>query len=319
MKKIANSDYHSAPGLSSTKIALLLQNARKFRLIETGELVERTPAMDFGSAFHAYVLEPDKFSDDVVVVESRSFIRKFDEIDISNVCTYPDDVLTPSGSLSASKTAKEKIAKLDGAKHWILPREKEELDLYKAWQSGKIIITQEERELLDQMKEKLLHLDKFQEWLDKGVKERSFFGEIDGVPMKCRPDLLVKLKNGKWLVVDIKTTNGEATPEQFSKSSADYMYYVGDYLYREVMRQNGYEVAEFVYAIVSKKDYSGAIYCEHDYTAIELGEDAVRKAVFKYKWCQEHDMWLEGKFDFVNGGFERISVVSLPNWAFYRL
>ena len=319
MKKIANSDYHSAPGLSSTKIALLLQNAKKFRLIETGQLQERTPAMDFGSAFHTYVLEPEKFDSEVIVVESRAFIRRFDGIDLDAVCVYPDEVLTPSGSLSSSKTAKEKLAKLDKAKHWILPREQEEFDLYRAWQSNKIVITQEERELLNDMKEKLLQLDKFTEWLNKGAKERSFFGEIDGVQVKCRPDLLVKLKGGKWLVVDIKTTSGEATPEQFAKASADYMYYVGDYLYREVMRQNGYEVAEFVYAIVSKKEYSGAIYCEHDYTAIELGEDAVRKAIFKYKWCQEHDTWLEGKFDFINGGFERISVVPLPNWVFYKL
>jgi len=182
---------------------------------------------------------------------------------------------------------------------------------------GKIILSAEDMNLVENMKAKLLKLPNFKKWLEVGVAEKSFFTEIDGVGMKCRPDLLVKTKKG-YVVIDLKTMSGEATPDNFAKTSANYLYHLQEAVYRRVLEDNGLNIIDFIFAGVSKLEYSEAGYFRHDYTALDLGKDLLDKAIFKFKWCLEHDEWKEGRFDFVNGGFEKISTIVLPNYAWYQ-
>ena len=58
MKIISNKEYHDKKNVLSASLAkVLLQNAKKYKMIVDGELKERTKAMDFGSALHLLVLE----------------------------------------------------------------------------------------------------------------------------------------------------------------------------------------------------------------------------------------------------------------------
>jgi len=194
---------------------------------------------------------------------------------------------------------------------------KEEYQKFLDKNDGKIILTKEDFELVNSMRKKLFKLPNFTKWLNVGVAEKSFFTEIDGVGIKCRPDLLVKTKKG-YVVIDLKTMSGEATADNFAKTSANFLYHLQEAVYRRVLEDNGLKVINFIFAGVSKLDYSGAGYFEHDYTALELGEDLLQKALFKFKWCLENNEWKEGRFDFANGGFEKISTITLPNYAWYQ-
>jgi hypothetical protein len=310
-----NEQYHKLPALGSTMISVLLDNAKKFHLIQTGELQIKTRAMIIGSALHKIVLEPEDFESEFIVSDIKVSDRIKQIVDCGEpYFEYPAECLTPSGALSTSKKAKEIIKDLAGI--YLIPAEIEQAKLYKQSLGKEIITTEDYQEVLV-LKEKLMHLENFKIWLDNGVAEQSYFGNIDGVEVKCRPDLLVKTKAG-YIVIDLKTMGGEATPEEFAKKSGNYNYFLQEALYREVLRQNGIKVIKFLFAGVSKLDWSGAGYFEHDHTALDLGKDLLQKAIFKYKWCKEHDIWEEGQFDFINGGFFKINEVILPNYIFYK-
>ena len=194
---------------------------------------------------------------------------------------------------------------------------KEEWEKFTLENEGKTILTPDDMALVENMKNKLLALPNFEKWLKVGVAEKSFFCNIDGVDVKCRPDLLVKTKAG-YVVIDLKTMSGEATAENFTKASGNFLYHLQDAVYREVLKRNGINVIDFIFAGVSKLEYSGADYFRHDATSLDLGRELMKKALFKFKWCLEHDEWKEGKFDFINGGFEKISTIVLPNYCWYQ-
>jgi len=194
---------------------------------------------------------------------------------------------------------------------------REEWEKFLSDNEGKIVLSAEDMELVEQMRDKLMKLPKFSEWLKAGIAEKSFFGELDGVEVKCRPDLLVKTKAG-YVVIDLKTMGSEATPDDFAKASANHLYPLQEAVYREVLRQNGVDVVDFIFAGVSKLDYSGAGYFRHTPEWLDWGRELLQKALFKFKWCLENDTWEEGSFDFVNGGFEKVNNVTLPAWAMYQ-
>lgn len=193
---------------------------------------------------------------------------------------------------------------------------KEAYELFLKENENKIILSNDDFELIKQMKNKLFKLENFNIFIENGIKEQSFFAEIDGVGLKCRPDLLVKTEKG-YIVIDLKTSKSEATPDNFAKSSVNFLYPLQEVVYREVLKQNNINVIDFIFAYVSKVEYSEAIYCRHSYDALDWGSDLLNKALFKFKWCLENNIWEEGQFDFINGGFEKVSTISLPNYAYY--
>jgi hypothetical protein len=317
---MTNEEYHSNEALGSSMMREILDNARRFRLLQLGVIENKSKAMDFGSAFHTYTLERDLFEDEVAVSDMDVSTRAKEIIEGGIAWElYPAECLTPSGKLSTSKAAK---TVLDGLTHsenhtYVTPDEERQIMYYENVKD-KIIISETDMELIETMRGKLSNLPNFDMWLSSGEAEKSFFGEIDGVKVKCRPDLLVKMKGGGYIVVDLKTTTAEATPDNFIKSSANYTYYMQDALYREVLKQNGINVNRFIFAIVSKVEHSGAIYCEHDYVATAEGEALYNKAIKKYKHCKENDDWREDHFDYEEGKFETINTVTLPAYSFYR-
>ena len=65
---ISNDDYHASDGVSKSGLSLILKSPAHYaaRYIH-GEPEEPTPAMEFGTAFHAAVLEPYMFASDWAV------------------------------------------------------------------------------------------------------------------------------------------------------------------------------------------------------------------------------------------------------------
>jgi hypothetical protein len=68
MKKlnISNADYHGSAPLSKSNLHLLTKSPAHFKYA-LDHKSETTAAMSFGTAFHAYVLEPEKFNEEFIV------------------------------------------------------------------------------------------------------------------------------------------------------------------------------------------------------------------------------------------------------------
>ena len=318
--EMSNKEYHKNEAMGSTMLSTILKNAKKAKMIMDGDYQMSFKSLKIGSALHKIVLEPNEFQDEFAISGDIKISKKiqdlYEDLDKFGFKIYPDECLTPSGALASNKKAKEIIESLEKGYIYITPKEKQEFYELKQMQGKEILNITEYNEVLN-LKEKLFRLKRFKEYVENGIKEKSFFGEIDGVKVKCRPDLLVKTKKG-YLVFDLKTSGKEATSEDFAKSSAEYLYPLQESLYRKVLEQNGIKVDRFIFAVVSKVEYSGAGYYEHDITAKEFGDDILQKALFKYKWCRDNDEWKENNFNFVSGGFEDINTIILPNYVYYK-
>lgn len=317
MLEITNKEYHSHKALGSTMLSTLLKNAREFDLIKKGELKIEGKQLDIGTALHKLVLEPETFEDEIIVSDLSITQGIKDLIDSKDVFTlYPAEVITPGGLLSTSKKAKEILETLDKDKIYLTPNDYDSARFYQD-NKDKTIITSDDMELVETLKDKIMKLKNFKVWLDNGVKEKSFFGIVDDVELKCRPDLLVKTDKG-YIVIDVKTMGKSATSDSFAKSSADFLYPLQEALYREVLKQNDINVIDFIFAGTSKQEWSGAGYYRHTQEWVEWGQELMHKAIFKYKWCSNNDLWFEDDFDFTDGGFKIVNDVVLPNYAQYK-
>ena len=58
--------YHASEAISHSGIVQLLKSPEHYLQYKTGS-AEPTPAMEFGSAFHGFILEPEVFSKDYVL------------------------------------------------------------------------------------------------------------------------------------------------------------------------------------------------------------------------------------------------------------
>ena len=154
--------------------------------------------------------------------------------------------------------------------------------------------------------------------LEKGSMESSWFATIDGIEMKCRPDILINIGKGQeyYIVIDLKTTD-EPTKDNFIKSGGRFMYHLQEQHYRKVLAANNIHVQEFLFLMIGKKEGTNAEFYKWTQTAQELGEEMWNKAVKKYKFCRDNDMWLESEFDFFANKFQPVTECDLPNYMYY--
>jgi len=306
---MSNHEYHTHEALGSSNLKMILENARKFRLVKGGELKIESKSLDFGTAFHTYVLEPEKFDDEVAVFDEGPTAKIIELAENENIGLYDGKAKTRN-----AKDFKEKQEQ--SGKTLLFPDEWEKVQAFKE-AKGKIIISAEEFKQIQRMATHVRNLPNMDMVLKNTYKELSFFGEIDGVKVKCRPDFM-GVKGDKVWVFDLKTTADEATAEAFAKTSANFKYFMQEALYREVLRQNGLKVVSFSFIVASKKEYSTALRASHSHVALEYGNDLVEKAIQKYKYCSENNLWLESPFDFVENKFLDEAMVDLPNWVYYQ-
>ncbi len=156
--------------------------------------------------------------------------------------------------------------------------------------------------------------------LDTCYVEKTFYGVIDGVEMQVRPDILVNLsKESKlWFVVDLKTAQ-DCTPSMFAQQSARFYYDIQEYIYREILRQNGIIVKDFRFCVAGKKETSRSAYYQLHEEDIENAGKVVSQVLKKYKWCLENDTWEEGKFDYHRLRFEPTTTIKMPTWRAFQL
>jgi hypothetical protein len=127
-----------------------------------------------------------------------------------------------------------------------------------------------------------------------GVAEQSIFWEsaaVDGVLCKCRPDFVKDLGDGRYLIVDLKSTE-DARQEAFEKSAWNQRYYVqAPYYWDGCTAAFGRAPAGFVF-IATEKDppYAVSIY-EASVEMLGAGRDEYRRNLRTYKECMDSGVW----------------------------
>lgn len=318
---VSNKDYHASENMSASKIKLIIENAKKFHDAYVSKVAQKkyTDALMVGNVHHTLTLEPHKFKDDYYLSADSS----------ANKPQYIEAIRELGGDLEVIinnkgiETVKETVPEL-----------KEVLDRLRE-KDPRTFILHKHLDLAKETSAKALHSDYvieaqgneiFNEKLSTviGLKnsfvERTFYGEIEGVPFQVRPDLLMNLGRNEdiWFCVDLKTAEN-ATMSNFTQQSGDLFYDVQEWIYREILKQNGINVIDFRFCVTGKVDGSGSEYYRLDKYEIEDAEKITRQAIKKYKYCMQHNVWREGRFDYESMRFEPVTTVRLPTYRKHKM
>lgn len=267
----SNQEYHSSHGLSASGVVSMLQSPDHFKRGEKGPSKE---AASLGDLVHAYLLEPERFQKNSIVL--------------------PDYHWTKKGKVQWKKffegLQEEDLLKYDVSD--IIDMKKEDsLNVYK---DHVIIVKNEELETCKRIYENIANSE-FLTSLLVGVKEKSGYSELgdefDGIVVKCRPD--VKNKDEKR-EVDIKTTCNLSTAFLYT-DLRKYKYDVKGAWYLDV--SNGLDgegtYNEFIWFVIEKNPpwgimtYSMDIYSDMYENGSELGY----KALYNYRDCIKSGNW----------------------------
>ena len=108
VRNLPNSDYHAGEEISHSGIVQLLKSPEHYLQYKSGKN-EPTPAMEFGSAFHAYILEPEVFAKEYFFApkfdkrtkDGKELAAKWDEENVGKRPLSTDQI----EALSAMRTA----------------------------------------------------------------------------------------------------------------------------------------------------------------------------------------------------------------------
>ena len=251
----ADKDHISASALKKLKVSPA--HYKEDAEIETPE----TDALLFGSAYHCFILEPDKFKDQYYI---------FDD---SVVC----DALKAKGSKSPRAT-----------------------NDYKAWKEseisfsdGKIQIDKVDANKLQAMKDRLMQHPYAKMLLNNGVNEQGYMGEIETeagtIQVKFKPD---HVNDGKKIIVDLKTTI-DASADGFSRHAADLNYHIQASLYSDLMEKttgDGRDYRFFFIAQEKKSPYAFNLF-ESSPQFISQGRFEYEMLLQLYKYCLDNNVW----------------------------
>lgn len=197
----SNEEYHSKKEyISASGLKLIKKSPLHFKEVEKTE----TDAMKFGSAYHTFILEPNKFEEEYYL---------FDDSEIYSI-------LIGEGAKSPRATKK-----------------------YKEWHEAQMriagqkkMIDRETYNQLSSMKKRLQSHRYAKSLITNGEPELSVYVEAkiftgETVKIKIRPDFL---KQKKRIISDLKTTS-DASIMGFPNNAANFDYHIQAALYSDIM------------------------------------------------------------------------------------
>jgi len=228
---LSNATYHNSPGLSSSTIRRFSQS----QLHALEEVIETTPAMNFGSAAHSLVVEGEgAFFSDVVTITGSPYTNSNKEL------------------------KKESIAK-----GLTVINEKDKDTIY----SMKNSLVKEARAYLNPEKNYPSTLD--------SPYEVSIYWYEQGLLCKTRADVVLdpfdkpQASNG-IVLVDYKTTI-ECSVKSFTNSCRRYSYDLQAAWYKRGFEAAGFQVADFVFVAQEKKTPYASKVFKMNHTDMEVG------------------------------------------------
>ena len=190
---------------------------------------------------------------------------------------------------------------------------KAEFEKFVSENQSKTILKADIFETAKQISDSVLHAKSTAKFLKDGKAEQSYFSEIDGVKVKCRPDFY---NENLGLIIDLKTTS-DGSPNGFMKSIANFNYHIQTAFYSDILRSLGKKVNNFLFiAVETKEPYLVGFY-ELDLAAVEKGREKYKELLSLWKWCVENNNYFQYG-DFKDGKLNPVKTLNLPMWKFYE-
>ena len=296
VRNLPNAEYHAGEEISHSGIVQLLKSPEHYLQYKKGSHAPTT-AMEFGSAFHAFILEPALFN------EEYSFV---DETLLAGTLATMDDYKAAATQLGVkfetlNKDELKLAIKAADTESKFKFREDEFDRLY----GGKIILKPEQMRDLAAMRASLLNHAGAAELLSHGEAETSLFwtDEITGLACRIRPD---------WMfgggIADLKSCIN-ASKDSFANVVANLGYDVEAAFYIDGVKAVTGKAVNFYFLAVEKTaPFSTACYMASQ-EMIEVGRAKYRGGLELLKWCQDKQ-----KYPGYQPGGE-IETIDLPRWA----
>lgn len=291
-EQLSNEAYQEHPAISGSGLATIYkQSPAHFKYSEQKE----SKALTFGIAAHAILLEPDHFT--------AQFVRNID------ADQYPDALV---GAKDMQAWLKERGLKVFGTKPELIERildaepETHILDVlveqFASEHEGKTIMPPADFDKVHLMRD-AIHTDKtMSAMLTGGYAEYSMIGELMGVEVKTRPDLITSAGG----IVQYKTTRS-CHPDDFGRNVDSYGYLLKAALEWSCFTQAyGQEPAYYIFLAQEKEaPYVWKPYAI-DSDALAIGRVQLESALAYYERCLKSDTWTAYGSDIEN--------LILPEW-----
>ena len=280
----ATGDYYSLDEfISYSGLKNLKKSPAHYRQYKDEPAEVETDAMAFGSAYHCYILEPEKFEKEYYVFDDDAIYQ----------------VLIGEGFKSPRSTKQYKEW-MESETRIIGDRKTIEKDLFQK---------------IKDMKEQLMKHYYCRALLTGGEAEMSITGvlqTVDGdIKVKAKPDYV---KHDKRFIIDLKTTF-DASVDGFTRAAADNDYHIQAAFYSDLLDMisgDGRGWTFFFIAQEKKKPYAFNIF-EASPQFIGQGKYEYEQLLKLYKMCVEQNRWpgCQVFCEWKSGNIE----LNLPKWA----
>ena len=291
-QELSNPEYQELPQVSGSGLSIIHnQSPAHYKYQER----ETTKALAFGIAAHAIILEKESFD--------AEFVRGIDPEQ------YPDALVTQA---DMKAWLKEKGQKVSGTKPELVDRilslepETQVLDeiisSHELENSEKTILPASDYDDVQKMREVIFSDPLMSEMLTGGYSEHSLIGELDGVGVKTRPDLITSAGG----IVQYKTTLS-CHPVEFGRKIDGYGYLLKAALEWDCFTEcYGTEPKYYIFLAQEKKE--PFVWKPFNLTpeALQIGRTQLYQAIKMYKHCLETDSWF--------GYGSDVDDLQLPEW-----
>lgn len=281
-------DYYSlAEFISYSGLKNIKKSPAHYRYYKDEPLDVETDAMAFGSAYHCFILEPEKFERDYYVFDDDAIYQ----------------VLIGEGFKSPRSTKQ-----------------------YKEWMESEMRVIGDRKTIekgeyikLKEMKDRLFSHYYCRALLSKGEAEKSITGIISttegDINIKAKPDFV---KADKKIIVDLKTTF-DASVDGFPRAAADGDYHIQAALYSDLMEMvtgDGMGWSFYFIAQEKKKPYAFNIF-EASPQFIGQGRYEYEQLLRLYQMCITENKWpgYQVFCEWKSGNIE----LNLPTWAVKKI
>lgn len=257
-----------------------------------------TEAIRFGSAYHLFILEPEKFDEEYFVIDDTNFCRQLIEFGTLDKKGQRVEVSKPRAT--------------NAYKEWLASQESQA--------NGRILFDTDDYNRMKAMKDRLFSNRYIRSLLTNGEAEKSYYCDLQiitgqNVGVKVKPDYC---KPKKRLIIDLKTC-GDASVKGFARHAADMDYHISAALYADMLSFfEGKEMGwTFMFIAQEKtKPFAFNIF-EASPQFISQGRYEYELLLQLYAWCRDNDRW-PGYQVFCSNRFG-INEINLPPYAINEL